>query len=68
MNLKLNFNEHISNIWKKASRQLNVLKRIGHHLTKLGKLTVYHSFNMSNFNYCPLHLFGIFVRRVTLTR
>lgn len=40
MNLKLNFNEHISNIWKKASRQLNVLKRIGHHLTKLGKLTI----------------------------
>ena len=39
---------------KKASRQLNVLKRIGGHLCKLGKLNVYYSFIMSNFNYCPL--------------
>jgi hypothetical protein len=30
----------VSNICKKASRQLNVLKRIGTHLTKLGKLTI----------------------------
>ena len=44
----------MSDICKKASRQLNVLKRIGTHLTKLGKLTIYHSFIMSNFNYCPL--------------
>jgi hypothetical protein len=54
IDFKLNFNEHISNICKKASRQLNVLKRIGKHLTKLGKLTIYYSFIMSNFNYCPL--------------
>ena len=32
----LNFNTHISNICRKASRQLNVLKRIGKHLCKLG--------------------------------
>ena len=51
---KLNFNDHISNICKKASRQLNVLKRRGKHRTKLGKLTIYYSFIMSNFNYCPL--------------
>jgi hypothetical protein len=44
----------VSNICKKASRQFNVLKRIGIHLTKLGKLTIYYSFIMSNFNYCPL--------------
>jgi hypothetical protein len=36
---QLKFNTHISNICKKASRQLNVLKRIGKHLTKLGRLT-----------------------------
>jgi hypothetical protein len=30
---QLKFNTHISNICKKASRQLNVLKRIGKHLT-----------------------------------
>ena len=39
-----------------ASCQLNVLKRIGGHLCKLGKLNVYYSFIMSNFNYCPLTL------------
>jgi hypothetical protein len=54
--IQLNFNEHVSNICKKASRQLNVLKRIGTQLTKLGKLTIYYSFIMSNFNYFPLVL------------
>ena len=34
------------------NRQLNVLKRIGGHLCKLGKLNVYYSLIMSNFNYC----------------
>ena len=51
---RLKFNTHISNICKKASKQLNVLKRIGKNLTKLGKLTIYFSFIMSNFNYCPV--------------
>ena len=45
---------HISNVCKKASRQLNVLNRIGGHLCKLGKLNVNYSFIMSSFNYCPL--------------
>ena len=54
IDFKLSFNTHISNICKKAARQLNVLKRIGKHLSKLGKLTIYHSFIMSNFSYCPL--------------
>jgi hypothetical protein len=40
----LNFNYHISNICKKASQQLNVLKRIGLHLNRLSKLTIYYSF------------------------
>ena len=50
----LNFKSHVLNICKKASRQLNVLKRIGTHLNRLGKLTIYYSFILSNFNYCPL--------------
>ena len=37
IDFKLDFNTHISNIWKKAARQLNVLKRIGTHLTRLSK-------------------------------
>ena len=54
IDFQLNFNTHISNICKKASRQLNCLKRLGKFLTRLGRLTVYHSFILSNFNYCPL--------------
>ena len=54
LDFKLNFHSHITNICKKAARQLNVLKRIGNHLNRLGKLTIYHSFIMSNFSYCPL--------------
>ena len=54
LDFKLKFHSHISKICKKASRQLNVLKRIGKNLCKLGKLNIYHSFIMSNFNYCPL--------------
>lgn len=50
----LSFNKHISNICRKASNQLNVLKRIGGYLCKLGRLNIYYSFIMSNFNYCPL--------------
>ena len=46
IDFKLDFDEHISNVCKKASRQLNVLKRIGGNLCKLGKLNVYYSFIM----------------------
>ena len=40
IDFKLDFDEHISNVCKKASRQLNVLKKKGGHLCKLGKLNV----------------------------
>ena len=50
----LNFNDHISEICKKESQHFAVLKRIGRFLTKQGKLTIFKSFIMYNFNYCPL--------------
>ena len=50
---QLNF-EHIKDICRKASQQLNVLKRIGCFLPKLNKLTIFHSFILSNLNLCPL--------------
>ena len=50
----LTFNNHITEICKEAARLLAVLRRIGHFLTVQGKLTIYKSFIMSNFNYCPL--------------
>ena len=51
---QLNFNYYIKNICRKASQQLNVLKRIGCFLSKLNKLTIFHTFILSNFNFCPL--------------
>jgi hypothetical protein len=48
VDFKLDFNKHISSIGKKAARQLNVLKRIGSNLSRLAKLTIYHSFILSN--------------------
>ena len=54
INFMLNFNDHISDICRKASQQLAVLKHIGRFLTKHGKLTILKSFIMSNFKYCPL--------------
>ena len=50
----LRFDDHVSQICKRASKQLAVLKRIGRFLTKEGKMTIYNSFIVSNFNYCPL--------------
>ena len=47
IDFKLSFDLHISNVCKKASRQLNVLKRIGRNLCRLGKLNIYYSFIMS---------------------
>ena len=38
LDFMLNFNSHVSYICRKASKQLNVLKRIGRHLNRLGIL------------------------------
>lgn len=54
IDFQLKFDKHIANICKKASRQINVLKRVGKYLNRLGRLTIYHSFILSNFNYCPV--------------
>ena len=44
----------MTDICKKASKQLAVLKRIGKFLTKQGRMIIYNSFILSNFNYCPV--------------
>ena len=50
----LNFDTHVSDICRKAAKQINVLLRIGRHLTVETKILIYKSFIKSNFNYCPL--------------
>ena len=49
---QLNFDIHISSICRKASQQLNI--RLGRYLDRLSKLTIFHTFTLSNFNFCPL--------------
>ena len=50
----LKFDSHVTDICKKASKQVAVLKRIGKFLTKQGRMVIYNSFILSNFNYCPV--------------
>ena len=54
IDFRLNFDIQISNICRKASQQINVLKRIGKFLNFESRKTIYHAFIMSNFNFCPL--------------
>ena len=52
---QLNFDQHISNLCRKAGQQLNVFKRLSpFFLSRLNKLSIIHTFISSNFNYCPL--------------
>ena len=51
---RLKFDVHISAMCRKASQQINVLKRIGKFLNFESRKAVYHAFIMSIFNFCPL--------------
>jgi hypothetical protein len=51
---KLNFNHHITNLCKKAARQLNVLQRISKQVCREIRLAIFRCFVLSQFNYCPL--------------
>ena len=51
---ELKFDKHVSDICIKASRQINTLKRISKYLNINVKLTIYQSFIISNFTYCPV--------------
>ena len=49
-----NFDQHISNLCRKAGQRLNVMKRLSPFLSRLNKLTIFYTFILSNFNDCPL--------------
>ena len=51
---RLTFDFHVESICKKASKQLNVLKRFSNILGQTQKLRIFQSFIISNFNYCPV--------------
>ena len=54
INYLLNSDLHVSNICKKAARQINVLLRLSKFLTIEKKNLIYKSFIRSSFNFCPL--------------
>lgn len=51
---KLTFDFHIQDLCKKAATQINVLKRMGNRLTQQNRLLIFHTFVLSNFNFCPM--------------
>ena len=50
---------HISEICKKCVRQLNVLKRIGRYLNKLGRLTIYYYIIQLQLLSCNMAIFAV---------
>ena len=51
---RLTFDEHISDLCRKAAAQLNALKRLEGYMEIKAKEILVQSFVLSNFNYCPL--------------
>ena len=55
---KLNFDEHVREICRKAGFKLNVLARLSKTLDEEAKLLLFHSFILSYFKYCcPVWVF-----------
>ena len=50
----LKFDLHIADMCKKASRQINALKRVSKFLTQDSRKSIYRSFIAASFNYCPI--------------
>ena len=51
---KLNFNDHVSNIYIKANQKFHALKRIAKFLDDRKLRIIMKTFIESQFNYCPL--------------
>ena len=51
---QLNFDEHISELCKKASMQLNTISCLHRFMGKEQKEALINGFIFSSFNYCPL--------------
>ena len=51
---QLNFNEHVSTIYKRASQKLQALARISNYMCQNKLRTLMKAFIESQFNYCPL--------------
>ena len=54
IDFRLRFDEHVANLCRKTAQQVNIMKRLGRHLNKLNRLSIFHSFVLSNLIFCPL--------------
>ena len=54
INNRLDFNDHVSNLCKKASQKLHALTRISSYISSDKLLLLMKAFIESQFNYCPL--------------
>ncbi len=54
IDFKLKFDSHVSELCRKAARQLNAAKFIKTNIDEKNRMEIYRSFILSNFNYCPL--------------
>jgi hypothetical protein len=50
---RMTFDTHVSNLCKRAGKQLNVLKRFSKILGQKQRFRIFQTFIVSNFNYCP---------------
>ena len=51
---KLNFNDHVAKLCKKASQKLHALARIAQYINPIKLRILMKAFIESQFNYCPL--------------
>ena len=63
---QLSFNAHVDRICTKAGRQVSALQRLTGVLHYESRLSIYKSFTMSNFDYCPT-MWG-FTCRASITK
>ena len=54
LNIGLSFNEHVSNLCLKATRQTNMLHRIVKYIPNECRLNIYQASMSSNFKYCDI--------------
>ena len=58
----LTFYDHVAKVCRKAAMQINIMKRLGKFLDFNGRLKIYDSFFLQNFNYCPLVYNSMYAR------
>ena len=54
LDCELNFSDHVTHVCKRASRQLNAVRRVAKYLNKDCLMKLFHAFIISNLNYCAI--------------